>query len=42
MGKSRGSTNAMKIGLVQQRNLEAGLRNELDQFSWMDALIWMS
>jgi len=32
MGKSRGPTNAMKIGLVQQRKLEAGLRNELDHF----------
>jgi len=32
MGKSRGPTNAMRIGLVQQRKLEAGLRNELDLF----------
>jgi len=32
MGKSRGPTNALKIRLVQQRKLEANLRNELDQF----------
>jgi hypothetical protein len=32
MGKSRGPTNAMRVGLVQQRKLEAGLRHELDDF----------
>jgi hypothetical protein len=32
MGKSRGPTTAMRIGLVQQRKIEADLRDELDHF----------
>jgi hypothetical protein len=32
MGKSRGPTPSMKIGLVQQRRLVMSLREELDHF----------